>query len=446
MLLWKEVLTPGTYYAQRRWVVVTSKDLETWVSQFKAMRKAGLSVPVPYEHPKRGDFGSQPVDRSEADTLAADRAKTNAGWVKRLTLRSGKLFSLLSINDADAERLKSQGGYVSPHFGSWHDGDGRTWSNAVLHMALTLHPVNHRQSSRFVPAKPEAKSSFSVSDFSGISFSLLDKAAPMPSATLKPKAKKSEKPAAGGAKDAAAGDKAGTSFGGAECKSGKSASMSEDSPGEEMSESGEGSSLKEIIAEMADMGIVLPEDWDGDYDVLKAALLSHKKTKSGGEQPAEAPSGKSKPKETSVSPVSMSIEQLSENPIVASLLKDKADAKKAGMLARVDALVSTGRCTIPQANTIRGLIGTHSFSATSDDPDREIEIRIATLEGNPANAFANIKPEDGADASASFSSGAAAGEKEADHGSFFLPPNSATNPLPPAQVESEVDRILGIKK
>lgn len=369
MFLWKEVVKPGVYFAQGRWVRVRESDILEWVDNFQKMRETGLQIPVPYEHPPEASFGYSPIDRETRESVyrkQAEMARHNAGWLADLEVRGKSLFAKLNLRDEDAKKLQEAGGYVSPHFrGFWTDGNGRTWKNAILHMAITLHPVNSGQSSEFrkqASGLPRA-ASFSAMIFSGdsgnqsCSFSLCDFLEnPMPKPSLaKPPAKKNGQNA---------GNKAGVSMGDSgdfppKKKKAKSdgdgdgmvdsdGDGGDDDPESDLSDSGDSSSpdglgdsgdsgdgkivadsgdatadsvkkaqTGKLIAEMATLGVILPPNIDlqGDIDVLLTAIQTHKATKDVGKSEDAASSAANSPGadqagtqsgERQVQPVSMS--------------------------------------------------------------------------------------------------------------------------------------------
>lgn len=374
MFLWKEVVKPGVYFAQGRWVRVRESDILEWVDNFQKMREAGLQIPVPYEHPPEASFGYSPIDQETRESVyrkQAEMARHNAGWLADLEVRGKSLFAKLNLRDEDAKKLQEAGGYVSPHFrGFWTDGNGRTWKNAILHMAITLHPVNSSQSSEFkkqASGFPRA-ASFSAMIFSGdsgnqsCSFSLCDFLEnPMPKSSLaKPAGNKTGSKASN-----KSGNKAGVSMGDSGNfppkkkkpkidgdgdgmtdsdddgedddsedddssspdglgDSGESGDSSESGDSKIVADSGDATadSVKKaqtgkLIAEMATLGVILPPNIDlqGDIDVLLTAIQTHKATKDVGKSEDAASSAANSPGadqagtqsgERQVQPVSMS--------------------------------------------------------------------------------------------------------------------------------------------
>ena len=139
MLIEKEVIRPGTYWYQDqetglpRKLVVTPELTKYWHDQGNEMLKAGLTVPVPYEH----DFSAHPMTPKE-------KLLNNAGEVKEYRLKGDKnerLYSVVDIQDPDAQKKVGKSvRWTSPWFNTFTDGDGKEWKNAISHLALTTRP------------------------------------------------------------------------------------------------------------------------------------------------------------------------------------------------------------------------------------------------------------------------------------------------------------------
>lgn len=512
MLLWKEVVKPGVYFAQGRWVRVRDRDIQDWVDNFQKMRETGLQIPVPYEHPPEASFGSEPLTGSQKEQAyqrQASLARNNAGWLADLEVRGKSLFAKMNLRDEDAKKLQEAGGYVSPHFrGFWTDGNGRTWKNSILHMAITLHPVNVGQSSEFNarnlnPASPQKTASFSAVLFSGESknqfcnFSLCDlldsESSDMPKASLAPKGlgKKSGKnsgvsmgtfpPKKGKKKDGDGDGKADCDNDGEDDdsadsdESGSSSSSpdglgdsGDDSSDDQMADSSDATAdsasaarIGKLVAEMATLGVIVPKDIDlqGDIDVLLTAIQTHKATKDVGKSEADASKsdanaqpGDPSAGERQVQPVSMSAlaamsidEIASQNPAVKNLLANEAESQKSKMLGRVDNLLKTGRATIPQATKIRDLIGKHSFSAAATGKPGRADSELEIRIATLEENPENASLNQGGSQDASFSAGGEGGENQVQQDGFFTATGAAAQPLPAAEVQSVVKDLLGIK-
>ncbi len=140
MLVWKEVIRPGTYWytdqetAQPRRLTVTPDGISHFHTSGKKMLDAGLSIPIPLEHQPH----AKPLTHAER---SAQQLKDNAGWVKDYTIHGDKLFALCDIEDpAIVKKLPTTIKWSSPWIYSFTDGDGTRWDGVISHLALTTRP------------------------------------------------------------------------------------------------------------------------------------------------------------------------------------------------------------------------------------------------------------------------------------------------------------------
>jgi hypothetical protein len=153
MKLVKDILKAATYRPDASnpafAVDVTTDVLDHWSRTFNDMKSAEIGIPVPWEHPPRGDANSDPLEwaaRKQGDP------RSNAGWVDSVYREGDTLFAVLDIDDRYADDLQKSGCYVSPKFGgTWTDSLSRTWENPIHHIALTTKPVAVNQSRNFTP-------------------------------------------------------------------------------------------------------------------------------------------------------------------------------------------------------------------------------------------------------------------------------------------------------
>lgn len=150
--IWKEEIRVGkhTYLdeaGQPQVLDATPEMIRYWHDQGKAMRTAGLSIPVPMEH----NPNAKPMTAMEK---AANRLLNNAGWVEDFKLGKVKekddkgndveveaVFALHDIPDpALAKKLPHTVRWVSPWISSFVDGAGRAWNGVITHSALTTRP------------------------------------------------------------------------------------------------------------------------------------------------------------------------------------------------------------------------------------------------------------------------------------------------------------------
>jgi hypothetical protein len=140
MLTWKEVIRPATYWHQSP---VTGKAERLPVDdayvrylndQTNAMRKAGLSIPIPLEHQP----DARPLSSAEK---AAANLRNNAGWVMQSRMVGDKMYALCDIQDAEIyNKLPKTIKYTSPWLTSFIDGNGKEWKGVMGHLALTSRP------------------------------------------------------------------------------------------------------------------------------------------------------------------------------------------------------------------------------------------------------------------------------------------------------------------
>ncbi len=141
MLIRKEVIGPGTYWYvdkktnQPAKFVATPDFCKYWYDCGSAMLSSGLSIPVPLEHQ---DEASPLTPSQRAAKLLFD----NAGWVNKFELdKDSRLFSILDIQDPEvAKKLPTTIRWTSPWINTFTDGNGKTWQNAISHLALTSRP------------------------------------------------------------------------------------------------------------------------------------------------------------------------------------------------------------------------------------------------------------------------------------------------------------------
>lgn len=157
MEIWKEVIRPDTYtYSGKNGeplvLQITPEMVRHLHKQGRAMLSAGLSIPIPVEHPAEGEKRGQPLTPAE---VAAETLRNNAGWVKGYRMVKDVLWGLHDIKDKDIEKKIDDGTccWTSPKIeGKFTDGDGKTWNGVVTHHALTLRPRVVRQKPFELPA------------------------------------------------------------------------------------------------------------------------------------------------------------------------------------------------------------------------------------------------------------------------------------------------------
>jgi len=140
----KPIVTTGVYSIPgdtSRKVEVTENRLSHWASQFEKMKKAGISVPAPWNHSKE----AFPMSIGDDGTLP--RSDINAGWWDRVWVENNTLWGEVDVpSNEDAVKIgtnvKESSIYVRPSF---VDGAGNEWKDSLMHIALVTHPVENGQ-------------------------------------------------------------------------------------------------------------------------------------------------------------------------------------------------------------------------------------------------------------------------------------------------------------
>jgi hypothetical protein len=138
---WKEVARPGVYWykdraGQPRKLVVTKAAIQHLYQQGRDMLAANLAIPAPIEHQKE----ATPKTAAE---LAASTLRNNAGWIRDYRVNQGALEANVEITDKKIQQQITDGSVVhtSPKIDpEFMAGNGKTYKNAITHLALTLRP------------------------------------------------------------------------------------------------------------------------------------------------------------------------------------------------------------------------------------------------------------------------------------------------------------------
>ena len=127
----KDLIRVGEFYlpAQDRRVEVTAAMLEGWVATFNAMKADGVKVPIPSGH--------------------TNDAEANRGYVVEMYVEGDTLFGVLELIGEDAIKLASRA-EVSIATMDLVAGNGKTYANAIAHVAIVTDPVVPDQDG-FVP-------------------------------------------------------------------------------------------------------------------------------------------------------------------------------------------------------------------------------------------------------------------------------------------------------
>lgn len=145
----KDILKAGSFHTHAGRVSFGISDLLAMRDNFRAMKKAGLHVPLLYEHAEPGSSDGAPQLSINARDKNAAKVKHGAGWIRDMDVTSdGRLVAELDATDKTAaEKLKNGSiRFVSPEIRrEYTDGAGNTYRNAVSHVALTHSPRNTDQ-------------------------------------------------------------------------------------------------------------------------------------------------------------------------------------------------------------------------------------------------------------------------------------------------------------
>lgn len=162
----QEFIRPGKYHlGGGRFHTITADAIRSCVAGTKAMLNAGVPVPVYFEHPPLGSQEAVPQQMSGWDEKA-ERLKNQCGYLRDIRLGSdGAAVYTIEADDPDAEKkLRTKSiRHTSPQFMPVVvDGKGRSFPNAISHVALTGRPRNLDQT-ELVPVA-EQPMQFSLDD------------------------------------------------------------------------------------------------------------------------------------------------------------------------------------------------------------------------------------------------------------------------------------------
>lgn len=152
----KAILKVGTYHSPDGKVEVTPDRLRHWEQQFGRMRNAKQIVPIDWDHgSKAGDLVPLTMEayqkrRSAKNTVGhmVDFAVASDGQSAQVTL---DVRDSIAVDKANQNMV-----YVSPVIlQSWKDGAGNQYDDAITHVDFVNHPVDHSQG-EFVPAESGA--------------------------------------------------------------------------------------------------------------------------------------------------------------------------------------------------------------------------------------------------------------------------------------------------
>lgn len=119
----KELIRVGSYHqpSSKTDFTITTNTLDRWVDNFRSFQREGVKVPVPEGHTN-------------------DPTK-NLGYVVDLFRDGNSLFGILEMRGQKAidSTLANDVSIYSP--AKWVDGRGNTYTNPIVHVAITSYPV-----------------------------------------------------------------------------------------------------------------------------------------------------------------------------------------------------------------------------------------------------------------------------------------------------------------
>jgi hypothetical protein len=141
----KDALWPGKYrLVDGREVEYTPEQVRHLGRRLKDMVKAGLQVPLAYEH----QDVAKPMSAEQLSQYRAEKVKLTAGYATGCSLdQNGYLQTEVEADsDEDARNIKKIK-FVSPEITrDFIDGTGKKWPGlSITHLALTNRPVQHKQ-------------------------------------------------------------------------------------------------------------------------------------------------------------------------------------------------------------------------------------------------------------------------------------------------------------
>lgn len=145
----KRVLRDRTYYPNGSAPeTFTRERIAHMAAEFRAMKAAGLRVPVPFTHPGPTDplFMPVPVQRAEGRQFSP---ANHAGWLAdvRLTDDGWMEWDIEPRPGVTEDQLDHFSPAIAREF---RDGAGRVWKDCITHAAAVYHPIAFDQPSGFV--------------------------------------------------------------------------------------------------------------------------------------------------------------------------------------------------------------------------------------------------------------------------------------------------------
>jgi hypothetical protein len=125
-----------------------------WVKQFKAMKAAGIKVPLAWGHQPKAEPADEATSKADKEYWLS---KFNAGYIEDVYLDPDGTLGVIAdspgveVNDKgeavttarfdDGRTVKCAIAEVSGAFRDWKDGTGKDWPDSLIHVAMTPLPV-----------------------------------------------------------------------------------------------------------------------------------------------------------------------------------------------------------------------------------------------------------------------------------------------------------------
>lgn len=149
----KVLLRPGIYQAPQGELRATRKRVERWAETFRRMKALGIKIPCAWGHQPE----AEPADASQRAERQYYLSRLNAGYLDDMAVDDqGNLSAVLDVPGCelddkgnlvawtrlpDGREVKTAVAEVSAAIKDWTDGQGRTWPDSIIHVALTPLPV-----------------------------------------------------------------------------------------------------------------------------------------------------------------------------------------------------------------------------------------------------------------------------------------------------------------
>lgn len=152
----KPVLKVGTYVTRSGEVLeATATRLQGWSDKLRQLRANRIKVPITWGHVRAAEPGEEDADQSEfwiSAMCAGDLEDLDYDPLTETLYATGQAPGA-EVDDAgnliawiklpDGRQIKSAISQVSIGINNWRDGQGRTWDDVPVHLALCVLPVAH---------------------------------------------------------------------------------------------------------------------------------------------------------------------------------------------------------------------------------------------------------------------------------------------------------------